>query len=274
MSYKETKCINGILLRPNPKFRSSLTDFDSLSCEFELGKGWERSLYAVGDEARGFNSDILSNMSKLVCDNVTVRSAAGSLRATCNFKGLLGSKRPSGGGAYFTNEEAIPTHPNYSHRPDTWAKKENVFGEGPSPNKFGRVTDENGAFKRFGPASPDMPCTMGQEPKTWACKLEGVEAYLTVGQLGYEYRVLTDHRWADNLLDDIGKVCTPRSQYIPPPDASSWLFIGMSEDIQHIGTKAFYTTTAQYLSATMGGWHPWIYQKGQQHNLDTLAKVK
>lgn len=274
MSFKETKCIRGILLQPNPKFRSSLTDFDSLSCEFELGRGWENSLFAVGDEARGFDSDILGNMSSLVCDNVTVRSGRGSLRATCNFKGILGSKRPSGGGAYFTNEEAIPTHPNYSHRPDTWAKKDNVFGEGPSPNKFGRVTDENGAFKRFGPSADSMPCNMSKDPKSWACRLEGVEAYLAVGQLGYEYRVLTDHRWADDLLDDIGKVCNPTSEYIPTPDADSWLFIGMSEDISTIGTKKFYTTTAQYLSATFGGWHPWIYEDGEPHDLDSLAKVK
>lgn len=275
MSFKPNKCIRGIKLQPNPKYQLSFTDFDQLSCEFELGEGWEQTLYAVGDTANGVGSIVGTNLRSLICESVTIRSQRGTMMASVNFKGIVKEKRPTGGGGYFLNEEPIPTHPNYSHRPDTWVKKEAVFGEGPSPNRFGRITDANGAFKRFGPPEEGISCTLTDKPETWSCKLEGVESYLSIGQLGYEYRVLTTKRWGDELIEDIGKIASPESEYVPPPKADQWLFIGLSEDIQTIGNTEFYTTTAQYLSSTKGGWHPWIYEGGKKdHDLDSKAGVR
>ena len=281
MSYpglKEFKCRAGLLIQPGPQLKLSRYGFDELSLRFLLGTNWQNALYAPGDllEDNIGNQLKYNGVKGLLCNTVNITSHRGSLYADVLFKGLLSKKLPEGGGGIFLNEASIDTHPNYQFRPDTWAKKKyHVFGTGPSPNKYGRVTDSDGAFIRFG-KSDVAPC--GQktdDPVTWACDMVGVESYLTVGQLSYEYSILTEDDWLEDEMEFLGRSGSLKSNYIPPPDVpGDWLFNGFTRDITYVGKTPFFKTTVTFLASGEGGWHPWIYQKKQGGwNLDSLAKV-
>jgi hypothetical protein len=195
------------------------------------------------------------------------------------------SKKPSGGAGIGTGENPICLHPNYTRKPGTWGE---VFGEGPSPNQYGRVLEE-GAFKCFGPQpdgrdgreNPINP-NCEQAPDD-TCRLIGVEAFLDASAASYKYTRITDASWAPfNLL---GFRCFPVSALIPPPtlpDDRDWLLTNCTEDITVLvdgaDTIRAYNTTVEFVGSGEGGWNRLIYRPaerapGQDIDLDALSLV-
>jgi len=271
------KCRAGILAQPNPQLKLSRTNFDELSMRFLLGTNWQSTLYVPGDPIEdNLGSQIDQTfVSSLYCDTVNISRTRGALYADVLFKGIISKKIPEGGGGIFLNEEGIDTHPNYQYRPDTWAEKdEELFGTGPSPNRYGRVTDADGAFLRFGKTDTIWCGQKRDDPKTWGCMMVGVESYLTVGQLSYDYSILSSKDWLEDIMDQIGQKGKLKSQLIPPPEINGdWLFNGYSREIIYVGDKKFYKTTVTFLGSGAGGWHPWIYKQkqGSAWDLDDLS---
>lgn len=195
------------------------------------------------------------------------------------YEGLWHDKYPSGGCNIGTMESPIALHPNYKARPSTsWGT---IFGAGKSPNEYGRILDEDGAHKAFGPL-PDnkdgRPNGLHGNPD--AEKLMGVESFLDPGQMTYKYqRMTTDApggsslcqaypmgRWACDFVQYLGKIVTIESQYVAPcplpPANRNWLFVSLTEDQKPIGTQMVYTTSIECLSSGHGGWNGLLYQNG------------
>lgn len=193
-------------------------------------------------------------------------------------------KLPTGGAGNSTAEQPIACHPNYTRRRETWGE---VFGEGASPNPYGRVTDETDAFVCFGPLPDGMdgraaPINPNCENNpTDACRLMGVENFLDAGQCSYTYNIVTAYEWAqtNDLYEFLGYIAKPVSLEIPAPELPNdrdWLLTNISEDFRVLGEKRLsaVTTTLQFTGSGDGGWNRLIYREfpnGGRLELDTLA---
>jgi hypothetical protein len=181
-------------------------------------------------------------------------------------------------------ESPIALHVNYNGaRPGFWLPAgKPPFGAGKSPNAYGRILDEDGAHKAFGPL-PDnkdgRPLGLHGDPDVE--RLMGVESFLDPGQMTYKYQRMTVEpagggslclamptvgRWACDYIQYLGKVVTITSHYVPPcplpPTNRDWLFVSVTEDQKFIGTQTIYTTSIECLGSGHGGWNGLIYQDG------------
>jgi hypothetical protein len=158
---------------------------------------------------------------------------------------------------------------------------------GKSPNKFGRILDEDGAFKAFGPLPDGQDGRPAPSNAPGAKRLEGVEQFLDPGQMTYKYSrmTVTDGgegtslcmanpimgRWACDVMDKLAKIVEIESHYVEPcdlpPTERNWLLVNITEDQRFIGTTTVYNTTIECLGSGNGGWNPLIYENGGILNL-------
>lgn len=165
----------------------------------------------------------------------------------------------------------IELHPNYTRSKWSWGL---VFGDGDSPNEFGRILDEAGAFVKFGPL-PDGKdgregyygkCKPGESGPH--CKMMGVEDFLSLGQTKYVYKVLTKEK-STVTARSVGSIVSPKGGKAPRlPDfrgsKSNWLLTSYNSNKICIGpnenTGTFYENELEFLSS-IGGWNRLIYEK-------------
>jgi hypothetical protein len=199
------------------------------------------------------------------------------------YEGCSDDKFPTGGVNIGVMENPIALHPNYKSRAGTWGT---VFGAGKSPNEFGRLLDEDGAFKAFGPFPDGRDGRPNAAADPGADQLEGVEAFLDPGQMTYKYNRLTvsspgessrclpsnKGRWACEVASLLATRTSPKSRSCPPcklpPSGRNWLLTSVSEEIRDIGTRTVYNTSVEFLGSGDGGWNPLIYKPGGTYTLD------
>lgn len=202
---------------------------------------------------------------------------------TVTYEGLADDKFPTGGTNIGTIENPIALHANYKARPGTWGP---LFGTGKSPNKYGRILDEDGAFKAFGPLPDGRDGRPAPAGGPGATQLEGVEAFLDPGQMTYKYQRLTKvgpgetggcfpskkGRWACEATALLAHICSPQSGSVPPcdlpPNSRNWLLVSVSEEIRDIGSQTIFNTGVEFLGSGDGGWNPLIYKQGGALTLD------
>jgi len=184
----------------------------------------------------------------------------------------LGDKDPTGGASLASGQFPIQTHPNYSgSHPKKWGT---VFGEGGSPNEFGRYL-KDGEFSHFG----KLPNGDGKHkrPKKSTAKganmLEGVTSYLDASNGKYTYSRITTRSIAK--WDKLGKRVKPKSTRIPVPslgDDRDWILVSINESPLYLSASlTAYNTTVEFLGSGPGGANPLIYEDGGGWTLDSLA---
>jgi hypothetical protein len=206
------------------------------------------------------------------CRSISMQEGKGGL---CTFEvawagfrrpAANGGKRPSGGFKRSSVTQPIQTHPNYK----TGTNWGTVFGEGNSPNSFGRYEVEAGIFSHFGP----LPEELAEEVRVHALKLRGVEAFLTGGQPVYSYTILTMKQWAPR--DKLGQFFnTVSCKRIPCPeyDDYTWLLTAVVEDTISLWDDVVaWTTTLEFTRSAYGGWNPLLYKSGGKIDLDELSR--
>lgn len=171
----------------------------------------------------------------------------------------------------------IELHPNYSQSKFSWGT---VFGEGDSPNEFGRILDEAGAFVKFGPLPDGKDGREGYYGKCTSksngphCKLMGVTDFLALGQIRYIYKVLTKNEYTAGSRNT-GKIITPIGGKPPKlPDfrgsKSNWLLTSYNSNKITIGEQSnfgtFFENEFEFLSS-LGGWNRLIYEDGSAVHL-------
>jgi hypothetical protein len=183
----------------------------------------------------------------------------------------------------------VELHPNYKTNQFSWGT---IIGEGnASPNEFGRVLDEDGRFKHFGPlpdfkdgrpqpAEKDTDCI---NKVTDLCRLEGVESFLEVGQISYSYEIITAKNWGEKFTKQICKICKPKSTAIPVPqlpardkdEKRDWLLKDIQIEARKISSSlTIYNTKFEFLSSGSGGWNALIYEEGEEINLDAQSSAR
>ena len=179
------------------------------------------------------------------------------------------------------NTIAIDKHPNYNRTKFSWGQ---VFGEGDSPNEFGRIL-EDGAFLRFGPVPDGMDGRQGH----WApcneksngphCKLMGVTDFLGAGQIRYTYKILSKQQKRDSRY--VGKVIRLLGDDVPKladfrGNKSDWLLTSFNQNAITLGSRAnegdFYMLEYEFLSS-QGGWNRLIYQDGGSIRLPKASSM-
>ena len=216
----------------------------------------------------------------LYCSNVVHTNDGAYDIINATYEGLSQDAMPTGGYTLGTIQTAIPLHVNYKdNRPGSFA---GPIGEGTSPNTYGRLLDEDGAFKAFGPLPDGLMNRPQPAPDAGAAELEGVENFLQAGQLTFKYGALHKEklhakcgpkkeqaqsgRLAKQHIDSVGFVSTPISQSIPylapPYEGANWLFVALNEDVktQNGGNVRFFTTQLEFLASGPGGWNPLLYK--------------
>jgi hypothetical protein len=191
------------------------------------------------------------------CNGVTHGNTGAFDTMDVSFKGIPGGKtQPQYSTSGGTNEEPIATHPNYTAGPRKWGT---VFGDGPeSPNSFGRVTDEDGAFKHFGhlPDGINGRPAASQDPN--AKNLMGVEAYLSMGQCSHSKEYYSTSRQCSKFskigrLDGADGACSL-------PGGRNWLLNDVQQEEEAIGNgAAIWHVTMTWLSSGEGGYNGLIY---------------
>ena len=277
-----TKCSIGLLQSPGTQLQNNKFDLDTASVVFTCDKGHYKSLQPdLGDRYPG------GKYPRLYCCGTTVNFGAGFAKITARYKGFIESataKAPTGGPTRSTREVPIQLHPNYIKRPDTWIKNKWIFGDGPSPNAFGRITDDqDGTFKFFGPlpkGERDQPDAAAQCPgnspeERGVCNLMGIENFLTEGNIQYSYSAITAEDWiTDKLNDTLGRIVTPVSRLVPVPalkDNGNWLFTNCNVEAVPLSRSAsYYRTTVEFTSSGPGGWNTYLYRPGGDLRLDNL----
>jgi hypothetical protein len=210
----------------------------------------------------------------MFCSKVTIERIPGRMvRVSADYEGYKAAAG-RGGTRLITSEQAIPTHPNYSKRPDTWAQRDEfIFGQGPSPNNFGRITDENGAFKMFGQAGTSTP--IDGKPLSFIGRMQGVTSFLSQGAYQLDFRAVHNKNWAKNVFNALGKVYdTVQSDSIHIPSnlgGRNWLLTNCQQTIK----KRHFDISITLILSGRGGWHPYIYEKapGGTLNLDSIAEL-
>lgn len=196
------------------------------------------------------------------------------------YKGFLDSactaKAPTHQISASTSTAPIELHPNYSQSKWSWGQ---VFGEGDSPNEFGRIMDQAGAFVKFGPLPDGKDGREGYYGKCTPtengphCRLMGVEDFLSLGQTKYTYKVLTKTPYTN--AKNVGKITNPSGGEAPRlPDfqgsQSDWLLTSFNSNKISIGSNAstgtFYENEFEFLSS-VGGWNRLLYQDGTSVSL-------
>jgi hypothetical protein len=274
---------NGLLEQPGTSYQLNYHTLDSASSAWVCPRGKGASLAPkVGSTHPCQDS--------MYCKTVALSNNGAYDTVQATWEGFHSDssnpKMPTGGAGNSTAEQPIACHPNYTRRPETWGE---VFGEGASPNPYGRITDESDSFVSFGPLPDGMdgradPINPNCENNpTDACRLMGVENFLDAGQCSYTYTILTLGEFAQtyDLYDMLGYIATPKSGEIPVPSLPNerdWLFTNITEDFKVLkegsnGANAV-TTTFQFTGSGDGGWNKLIYRipsGGVDMNLDDYA---
>ena len=229
------------------------------------GENWERYAPVPGD------IHPCTEYRFMHCTKTNVERVTGRfVRIISDYEGIKNAPG-MGGVRLLTAEQAIPTHPNYSKRPDSWARRDDfIFGQGPSPNQFGRITDENGAFKMFANNDPTQP--QDGDPLSFRGQLPGVTSFLAQGAYQIDFRATSPTNWAANVHEGLGKVYdTIQSKviHVPKVQDRNWLLTNCQSSIK----KKSFDISITLLLSGIGKWHPWIYQKapGGNLNLDQIA---
>lgn len=236
------------------------------------------SKYTLGDTMAGRNEMYLTEI--VSSDNVRLGTI--ELR----YKGFLDSacsaKAPVHQVSAATSTAPIELHPNYSKSKWSWGQ---VFGDGDSPNEFGRILDQAGAFVKFGPLPDGKDGREGYYAKCTPsdngphCRLMGVEDFLALGQTKYTYKVLTKTAYTN--ARNVGKIVKPTGGEAPRlPDfqgsSSDWLLTSFNSNKICIGkdaqTGTFFENEFEFLSS-VGGWNKLLYQNGSSVRLPRGSSV-
>lgn len=285
MKCPESHCnvATGLIQSPGATLNTSTSSLDSATVKYTINKNNAKSKCpGIGDK----HPD--RKLINLYCQGATIVYEGAYAIITANYVGFKekNAKIPNGGGTRSTVETNIALHANYKKRPNTWVDKKYIFGDGPSPNAFGRITETSaGAFLYFGPLPdgknkrPEPACNCPSENKyeRGICHLQGVESFIEQGAVTYRYSVQTTRNWIENKIKkNLGKICKPRSKLVPVPDLqeeANWLFTNITVESTPLATGnngQCYATTAEFLSSGPGGWNTYIYEKGDDLNLDSL----
>ena len=275
----------GLIESPGSTFKLGSHGLDSATVVYTCPKkSYKRLTPSIGDKHPGG-----AEFRRMFCTGSNISFGPGWAKITSSYQGFIGkstAKMPSVGATLNTMETPIQLHPNYQKKPESWCEDKHIFGDGPSPNRYGRVTDDaDGGFKFFGPLpdgkndrpQPAVICPGGNDPKDMgACRLQGIEAYLREGAIQYKYDVLTQEDWASGLVkDNLGKVVSFDSKYVPVPKLAKnadWLFTNCSVNATPLTARdSYFQTSLEFLGSGEGGWNKYLYQKGDSMSLDSLA---
>ena len=266
-------CNFGLLENPGSSLTENIASLDSGSITYTCPRGLARELAPSTATAHpcednmGVKTSAIGNNGAFDTIQVTYEGFIDNSEGA--WAGL--SKQPSGGSGIGTGENPIALHPNYTEKPGSWGE---IFGDGPSPNAYGRVLEE-GAFKCFGPQpdgrdgreDPINPNCEGNPDDT--CRLIGVESFLDASAASYKYSRVTRGTWAP--FDRLGYRCFPISALIPAPTLPAdrdWLLTNCTEDIQVLVNSDpivhAYTTTVEFVGSGEGGWNRLIYRPEQR----------
>jgi hypothetical protein len=229
-----------------------------------------------------------STLSNLRCSGVNIVVENALAKMTVSYAGIRDkeAKMPTGGATRSTVETNIALHANYKKRPNTWVEDKYIFGDGPSPNAFGRITESSaGAFLYFGPlpdgknGRPGAACGCPSDNKyeRGICHLQGVESFIEQGSVTYRYSGLSKNNFMNaKIKRNLGKIVDIQSRDVPVPDlvdGANWLLVNVSVEVICIGAfgaggDTYFQTNVECLSSGPGGWNTYIYQKGDALNLD------
>jgi hypothetical protein len=270
----------GLIQQPGSSISFSNSDLDKavVSWKCQIGKSYNLAP-DLGDRHTCFD---------LYCTNISVNSGDDFDTLTATYEGFISSpKIPVGGAGSSTTESSIQFHPNYTDKKESWGV---IIGDGnASPNAFGRLLDEDGLFKTFGPLpsgedGPDphernVDCV---NKVTDLCRLMGTESFLDQGGVSYKYRIVTENNWAEELTEDITKKMTPKSDLIPVPslpggdkERRDWLLMAVNIEPKPLRSGKFaYYTEIEFKSSGAGGWNALIYQDAGSVSLDQKSGAK
>lgn len=258
----------------------NLNDLDSAKIVYVINKN------SAKNRAPGIG-DRHPDHSSMYCVDTALVYEAGFAKITVSYKGFLKNftaKMPMGGATRSTTETNIALHPNYIKRPNTWIDDKYIFGSGPSPNSFGRITESStGTFLYFGPLpdgkngrpAPAAGCPGGTAKDRGVCHLKGVEAFLEEGATVYSYAVRTKKDWASSKIKrNLGKICEPQSRLVPVPKLvkkANWLFTNATiEALPLSSSQKVFMTTLEFTGSGPGGWNSYLYEKGDSFGLDGM----
>jgi hypothetical protein len=261
----------------NSSFQTSNTDFDVFT--LVKHRAANPGDFKITEKLPTLGQKLPGHQEMYLTDYVVSDDAPGLHEIRETYKGFADDnqryKSPISRVSQNTNTIPIDLHVNYTNTKFSWGP---VFGEGDSPNEFGRIL-EDGKFLKFGPV-PDgqdgrqghyAPCTKKNSGPH--CRLMGVTDFLGAGQLKYTYSILSKNKKNHGRL--VGKIIAISGGDPPElPDfrgnESDWLLTSFNSNAITLGSKAnqgvFYRLEYEFLSS-LGGWNRLIYQDGSTINL-------
>lgn len=224
--------------------------------------------------------DTMDNRSEMYLTEIVSSDQTRIGTIELRYKGFLDdkctAKSPTHQTSASTSTAPIELHPNYSKSKWSWGT---VFGDGDSPNEFGRILDQAGAFVKFGPLPDGKDGREGFYGKCTPkdngphCRLMGVEDFLSLGQTKYTYKVLTKNPYTN--ARNVGKIASILGGEPPrlpsfQGSKSDWLLTSFNSNKICIGKNAnsgtFYENEFEFLSS-VGGWNRLLYEDGSSVRL-------
>ena len=268
-------CLNFLLEQPGATISMSPIGMSSGTISYKCDRRNSCRLASAMNIGPGHKHP---RQSWLYCSNVVHTNDGAFDIINATYEGLSQDNYPTGGYAIGTMQNPIPTHPNYKGTTGSFA---GPIGLGPSPNEYGRVLHEDGGFKCFAPLPDGLhgrPSAIRTEDSK---KLEGIENFLSAGQLTFKYGAVhsttlafcgpkktkqQSGRLAEKALPLVGRIVQPTSRSIPylspPYQGANWLLSTVNEDIklQNGGNVKYYTTSIEFLASGPGGWNGLLYE--------------
>ena len=256
-------CITGLKRGEGSQLRLNYTGLDTYTEPYTGPKGdSDRLIPALGSSHYRHRELYLSEATITegkAFDSVVLVYKGFHPKSSAN--GVGGKRKaPTGGAGSSLIEQPIATHPDYK----------TVFGAGPSPNAYGRITDESGMFKHFGPLPDGLDGRPAPAAAVGADKLIGVESFVDAGAASFRYSLTTEKQWAPT--GQMGRIVTIHSKTIAVPALTggrNWMLMSVDEESLVVAPgKTFHKTTLNFQSSGEGGWNPLIYKEGGDITLE------